>query len=131
MSSAFGEPPDSGKKRPAEATGALSSEPATPATAAQATARRTRRLSLRRPTGAAVYRWAGRERAVAGPLPESVSGEARGPAIQERLHALGEVPGGRGLLLDRGLELQLLLHAFVQPRVELDLRAGVGGRRPG
>ena len=28
MSSAFGEPPDSGKKSPAEATGALSSEPA-------------------------------------------------------------------------------------------------------
>src|SRR4051794_23801136 len=48
---------------------------------------------------------------------------------QERLHALHEVARAGHLLLDRRLELELLVHARVDPGVELALRAGVGARR--
>src|SRR3954470_11034371 len=52
------------------------------------------------------------------------------PLGQEGLDAFHEV-GGRGhLLLRRRLELELLVHARVDPGVELTLRAGVRAGRP-
>ncbi len=47
------------------------------------------------------------------------------------MHALEEVARSGRLLLDVGLELELLVHPGVQPRVELALGAGVGAGRAG
>src|SRR5215210_1473839 len=49
---------------------------------------------------------------------------------EEGLDALHEVARRGHLLLDRGLELELVVHPRVQPRVELALGAGVGARGP-
>src|SRR5215208_1556731 len=57
--------------------------------------------------------------------------ESGRPLGQEGLDALHEVGGSGHLLLDRRLELELLVHARVDPGVELALRAGVGAGRPG
>src|SRR3954454_8964977 len=93
MSSAFGDPPDSGKKSPAEAPGALSSEPTRPATAAQPTERQRRRLALLRPTGAAVYRWAGREGAVADRCLTTARSDRSPGLISVRRSARAGAPG--------------------------------------
>src|SRR5215211_3407916 len=66
----------------------------------------------------------------------SGSGSGLGPRepgrtlAQEGLDALHEVARRGHLLLDRGLELELLVHARVEPRVELALGARVGPRGP-
>src|ERR671922_1862672 len=53
-------------------------------------------------------------------------GEARGPLLNEGHDALQEVLGRRHLLLDVGLQIQLLVHSAVDPVVELTLGPGVG-----
>src|SRR5215213_9440129 len=50
------------------------------------------------------------------------------PLAQEGLHTLHEVARRGHLLLDRRLELELLVHAGIDPRVELSLGARVGPR---
>src|SRR4051812_43074621 len=50
---------------------------------------------------------------------------------QERLDALHEVPRRRYLLLGGRLELELLVHARIDPGIELALGPGVGPRGPG
>src|SRR5437868_1022953 len=57
--------------------------------------------------------------------------ELRRSLLQERERALCEVLGRGLLLLDRGLQFQLLVQPAVQPRVELALGAGVAARRAG
>src|SRR3954454_1019648 len=59
----------------------------------------------------------------------SGAGELRAALLGERGDALHEVAGGRHLLLDARLELELVVHPAVQPPVELALRAGVGAGR--
>src|SRR3954467_4142178 len=128
MLSAFGEPPDSGNSSPAWARGAASRSPA--AAAGNASSRRRR---MRAPgTGPAVYGRDRRRRAAnrRGVSERSPTAEARRALLHEGLDALEEVAGGRELLLDRRLELQLLLHAGELPGVELPLGAGVGAGRP-
>src|SRR4051812_23399676 len=102
MLSAFGEPPDSGNRRPAWAAGA-----ATRGTASAAgSASRPRR---RRPSGTR----AGSIRSETTRSRRGVSSgpsEPRGPLLGERGHALDEVGGAGGLRLDCRLELELLLH---------------------
>src|SRR5436190_23215746 len=67
----------------------------------------------------------------------SASGSGLGPLElgrplgQEGLDALHEVARRGHLLLRRRLELELLVHARVDPGVELTLRAGVRAGRPG
>src|SRR3954452_5169427 len=99
MSSAFFDPPCSGIRTPARMWGADSTGQRSIWTA-------------RRAPGSGL-----------GPL------ELGRPLAQEGLDALHEV-ARRGHLLLRGrLELELLVHARVDPRVELALGAGVGPRR--
>src|SRR4051794_36996855 len=127
MLSAFGEPPDSGNSSPAWACGAASRAPA--AAAGTASGRRRR---MRAPgTGPAVYGRDRRRRAASrrGVRERSTTAEARRALLREGPGALGEVPGGRELVLDRRLELQLLLHAGEMPGVELPFDAGVGAGR--
>src|SRR5881227_4011419 len=115
MLSAFGEPPDSGNSSPAPASGAASS----------------RRRRIRAPgTGPAVYGRDRRRRAASGRgvRERSSTAEARRALLHEGPDALGEVAGRRELVLDRRLELQLLLHAGEMPGVELALGARVGAR---
>src|SRR4051795_13158989 len=127
MLSAFGEPPDSGNSSPARACGAASRTPA--AAAGSASSRRRR---IRAPgTGPAVYGRGRRRRAAdrRGVRERSPTAEAHRALLHEGLDTLGEVAGGRELVLDRRLELQLLLHAGELPGVELALDAGVGAGR--
>src|SRR5919106_6136459 len=116
MSSALGEPPDSGISRSADATGA-----ATRLSAAASSAGKSARVFHSDGTGAAVY-----GRAPAEASSRSGSPEAGRPLLQERLDALREVPRSRHLLLDPGLQRELLVHAGERPGVELALAAGVG-----
>src|SRR4249920_2975599 len=58
--------------------------------------------------------------------PRSRAGEARVALFRERLDPLREVARGAHLLLDPGLELELLPHPLVEPVVELPLDARVG-----
>src|SRR3954463_15002773 len=71
--------------------------------------------------------WTARSASASGLGPLEV-GRALG---QERLDALHEVARRRHLLLGGRLELELLVHARVDPGVELALGAGVGARGPG
>ena len=57
--------------------------------------------------------------------------EARRALLDEGHRALQEVLAPGHLVLDLGLELELLGHPRVQPVVELALGPGVGARRPG
>src|SRR5438128_10289879 len=57
-------------------------------------------------------------------------GEARRALLRERDRALEEVLAARHLALQLGLELELLVHARVQPVVELALATRVGASRP-
>src|SRR3954453_19236763 len=103
MLSAFGEPPDSGNSSPAWACGAANRPPA--AAAGTASSRRRR---IRAPgTGPAVYGRDRRRRAASrrGVRERSSPAEARRALLDEGLDALGEVAGGRELLLDRRLQL--------------------------
>src|SRR5947209_11560732 len=61
----------------------------------------------------------------------SGSAEVRRALLQEGGCALDEIGAARHLLLDARLELELLLHAGVQPVVELALGARVGARGAG
>src|SRR3954470_6995732 len=101
MSSAFLDPPLSGMRMPARVCRAASKAQGSIWTARSASA------------------------SGLGPLE---SGRALG---QERLDALHEVARGGHLLLCRGLELELLVHAGIHPRVERALGAGVGAGRAG
>src|SRR3954466_7458464 len=104
MRSALGEPPCSGVGRFSPAAGASTSS----ATAASAAAmdRTGVRRAARKARGILLEAdWARRP---LGPL------EPRGAFLRERHHALGEVAGGGHLLLDVGLELELLVHPAVE-----------------
>src|SRR4051812_10139654 len=61
----------------------------------------------------------------------SSAGELRRALLEERGDPLAEVAGRRHLLLDAGLELELLVEPGVQPGVDLALGARVGLRRTG
>src|SRR6476620_5401843 len=61
----------------------------------------------------------------------SCSLELRRALAAERLHPFQEISGGGHLLLDRRLELELIVESGVHPRVELALGSRVGGGRPG
>src|SRR5215210_9351278 len=99
MSSAFFDPPRSGIRMPARMCSAASKAEGSIWTARSASA------------------------SGLGPL------ELGRPLAQERLDALHEVAGGGHLLLRRRLELELLVHPRVDPRVELALGARVGPGR--
>src|SRR3954468_20498174 len=101
MSSAFFDPPRSGIRMPARMCSAESKAERSIWTARRASASGLRPLELGR------------------------------PLAQERLDALHEVARAGHLLLGRRLELELLVHPRVDPRVELALGAGVraGGSR--
>src|SRR3954454_25408700 len=100
MSSAFFDPPRSGIRMPARMCRGASKEERSIWTARSASA------------------------SGLGPL------ELGRPLAEERLHALHEVAGVRHLLLGRRLELELLVHAGIDPGVELALGAGVGAGGP-
>src|SRR5947209_17184452 len=57
-------------------------------------------------------------------------GETRRALLRESDRALEEVLAARHLALQLGLELELLVHARVQPVVELALATGVGASGP-
>ena len=117
--SAFGEPSDSGRNHPADAVGARTSAPNRAAgTAAASARRRCRVLGCGWATASAVYGRRRRKR----PLTAREGGR---PLLQERQHALLEVARGGRSLLERGLELELGVHAREQPSVELLLDARV------
>src|SRR5262245_18209390 len=126
MWSAFGEPPLSGTIAPAKA------DPAKASSAAKATrtasANRRARLvawvrAKARPILFTARRTTGRRR--------SPACERRRPLLDERGDAFVEVGRAGHLLLDVGLEVELLLHPRVQPVVELALRAGIGASGTG
>src|SRR3954464_13927760 len=134
MSPALGEPPDSGVKASEKAGPAVTSRPVT--AARLAVVRTRRRLgnvctwlkaggSL--PTGPAARPCPGAREFATCP---SGAPELRGPFGEEGRDALREVAGGRHVLLQTRLEVELLGQAAVAPGVQLGLRAGVGARRP-
>src|SRR3954454_10528678 len=140
--SAFGEPPDSGRKMPAEAVCASVAEASRASVnTAPATLRRRRFWGAGGATGAEVYGRRGREHppgwrsgralTVGALTGRSPAGELRRPLLQEGQDALAEVARRSGFLLDGGLELELLLHAREEPAVELALDPGVGPGRSG
>src|SRR5262245_2353964 len=59
----------------------------------------------------------------------SAAGESGSPLLCERRDSLGEIGGPAALLLDPGLDPQLVGHVLVGPVVELPLGPGVGPRR--
>src|ERR671937_1895875 len=128
MSSAFGEPPLSGVIASANAVPVSTNE--TPSASRTADARRrNRRLAgvrakarriLFTASGETARRWRDR----------LYPAEGRLALLDEGRHALGEVARSGHLLLDVGLERELVLHARVEPVVELALAARVGARRP-
>src|SRR6266481_7246863 len=61
--------------------------------------------------------------------PGSLAGKDRRTLRRKRSDALGHIGRARPLLLNPRLELELLLDATVQPRVELPLGARVRARR--
>src|SRR3954466_9213684 len=140
MSSAFGEPPDSGVRRPAYAPLASVSMARTPAPRVRA---KTRRGGARRgggdeggrePRRRAFYSCGGElppRRMPTGFPPRPAGSFAREPRdalLEERGHALAEVRGLDHLLLQARLERELLVEAGVHERVDLALRARVGAR---
>src|SRR3954451_5995307 len=127
IESACGDPPDSGENASPNAVAANARSNTTAAGRLSASARR--RVWRRRAKGSGIVctaRRTGRPPAVF--LPTFEHGAA---ARQKRRHALREVGGGGHLALDLRLELELLAHAPVDPRVELALDARVRARRPG
>src|SRR3954447_20655635 len=128
MSSAFGEPPDSGVKASENAGPAVTSSPVT--AARLAVVRMRRRLE-----NVSAWLKAGGSLSTgptATPCPgapefatcPSDAAELRGALGRERRDALGEVPRGRHLLLQPRLELQLVREPAVGPGVELRLGPG-------
>src|SRR3954467_7275132 len=145
MSSAFGEPPDSGVSRSAEATGARSSAPVTTARRVRASRREVMRLRRREVSKAAGILFtngcptaarcppAGAPGLGSGPYwcsglagGRSAAGETSRSLLQEGRDALDEVIRMRHLALNLGFELQLGVHARVEPGVQLALGARVG-----
>src|SRR4051794_28583442 len=125
--SACGEPPDSGEKASPNAVAARASG------ASSATARQSARTRRRRITWGGAPKTRGilftARRITIRRGWSLTASEHGGPALEERRDALGEVAGARHLLLHRGLQGQLLLHAAEDPGVELALGAGVRARR--
>src|SRR5436305_12677220 len=62
--------------------------------------------------------------------PRSSPLERRLALLGEGAHALDEVVAANQLVLDLGLEVQLVLEVAVEHPVQRALRAGVGARRP-
>src|SRR5512132_1232174 len=127
MSSALGDPPLSGVNASPNAVPVTTNSRAR-ASRTTSARRRGRRLAgvrakarriLFRDPGETGRRWRVGLRASEG-------GRA---LLDERRHACGEVPRRGHLLLDVRLEPELLLHARVEPVVELALGARVGARR--
>src|SRR5215207_7199105 len=126
ISSAFGDPPDSGVRKSANAPLAKTSEP-TVASSRAATRRRRKEDSGRK--AARILLMERRSASPGGERRGSAALERRGTLLQEGCHTLREVVRQRLFLLDRGLELELLLEPVVRPRVELPLRPCVRQRR--
>src|SRR5512132_3716414 len=126
MSSAFGEPPDSGVMKSAEAVAVQVRSSATAASAASASSReRPGRDDGGLKAAGILCTWPADG---AHPGARSASAERRCALLHEGGHALDEVVGSRHLLLDRGLERELVLHPAEEPRVELALGPRVGLR---
>src|SRR4051794_6432925 len=127
MSSAFGEPPLSGTMALANAVPESTNSRAS-ASATASARRRGRRLAGVRAKARRILFRDPRETGRRWRVGLRAS-ESRLALLDERGHALGEVARGDHLLLDVGLERELLVHPRVEPVVELALGAGVGARR--
>src|SRR4051812_45723518 len=126
MLSACGEPPDSGENASPNAVpvSARSARSAAGSSRATARRRRMRRGGAAKGSGIVVTGRTTTSRAQ-GRLPTTEPGRA---ALGECGAPLGEVARRGELLLDRGLDRELLGHALVQPVVELPLHARVRAR---
>src|SRR4051812_29137599 len=127
MSSACGEPPDSGENASPKALPVHTRSSISAAGSASAARRRRGRVRRGAAKGSGIVFTARRATSLAPSA--STTGEHGLPALEEGRDALGEVAGGGHLLLDGGLELELLAHARVDPVVELALDPGVRARR--
>src|SRR4029079_10670028 len=145
MSSAFGEPPDSGVNVSAKADGAQIRDAKTTALRAV----RSRRLGM--PVGKAAGSYI-RLREGLHFVPDDSSARGSDPARSRRCgrtsegsdplerglplldeggHALLEVLGAGELVLEVGLEVELAVEVGIEHPVERALGAGVGARGPG
>src|SRR5215211_2475674 len=128
MSSACGEPPDSGENASPKAVPASPRRSSNAIGSAGARTRRKQERVRGAAKGSGIVFTARRTRTLApGRL---TTAEHRLAALDEGGDALGEVAGGGQLLLHGGLERELLGHALVQPVVELALHACVRTSRP-
>src|SRR5688572_20075501 len=127
MSSACGEPPDSGENASPNAVPASASSSSSASGSADTRTRRRGVVRRGAAKGSGILFTARRTTAFA-PAPLTTS-EHGAPALRECGDALREVAGGGHLLLDGRLEGQLLGHVAVEPPVELALDARVGARR--
>src|SRR6476469_9914865 len=126
MLSAFGEPPDSGEKKSADAPEANASR-VSAASARLASRRERREWRERRPKTRRILFTARRIATQGGAGSSATEGSLA--LLEERADALHKVVGLGHLLLDAGLEGELVADPLVEPAVELALRPGVGLRR--